>query len=95
MDAGETVECTFTNSELDTISVLKVTLPPGGTGFGFGGTSWLLHAERRRAYDLRQCRSGSYTISEDDPTPDYDLALILCYDASTGEFFEGDVANRR
>ena len=40
-------------------------------------------------------RSGSYTISEDDPTPGYDLTLILCYDASTGQFFEGDVANRQ
>ena len=38
---------------------------------------------------------GSYIISEDDPTPAYDLALILCHDASTGEFFEGDVANHQ
>ena len=38
---------------------------------------------------------GSYTISEDDPAPAYDLALILCHDASTGEFFEGDVGIRQ
>ena len=95
VDAGETVTCTFANSQLDTISILKTTLPPGGTGFGFGGTLGSFSLDDGGLKTFANLGAGNYTISEDDPTPGYDLALILCYDAFSGDFFEGDVANRQ
>ena len=95
VDAGETVTCTFTNSQLDTVSVFKVTLPPGGTGFDFGGTFGPFTLDDGQLTTFNNVAPGANTINEDDPTPGYDLALILCYDASTGQFFQGDVANRK
>ena len=95
VDAGETVSCTFTNSQLDTVSVFKVTLPSGGTGFDFGGTFGPFTLDDDQLTTFSNVAPGAKTISEDDPTPDYDLALILCYDAATGQFFEGDAATRK
>ncbi len=94
LDAGETVECTFTNSLPNTVSVFKTTIPPGGEGFGFGGNfgSFTLDDGDLRSFNVSP--GSSYTISEDE-NADYDLAFILCNDASTGEFFEGDVVNRQ
>ena len=95
VDAGETVECTFTNSQLDTVSIFKVTLPSGGTGFDFGGTFGPFTLDDDQLTTFGNVAPGVKIISEDDPTPDYDLALILCYDAATGQFFEGDAATRK
>ncbi len=94
LDAGETVDCTFINSEPDTVSIRKSTFPAGGTGFGFDGSfgQFTLDDGQLKSFEVS---SGSYTISEDDPTPGYDLILAFCYDASTGEFYEGDLEKRQ
>ncbi len=95
VEAGETVTCTFTNSQLNTVSVFKVTLPPGGTGFDFGGSFGSFSLDDDQLTTFGNVAPGAKIISEDDPTPDYDLALILCYDAATGQFFQGDAATRK
>ena len=94
VDAGETVECTFINSKPDTVSVRKTTFPTGGTGFGFDGSfgQFTLNDGELKSFEVS---SGNYTISEDDPAPGYDLILAFCYDASTGQFYEGDLEKRQ
>nr|WP_129671859.1 choice-of-anchor Q domain-containing protein [Candidatus Chloroploca sp. Khr17] len=80
VELGETVTCTFTNSEDDIIFVQKATRPAGGTGFNFtvGGdasTTFSLDDGGIQALDVV---SGTYTLTETNPSPAYNLAEIDC-----------------
>ncbi|MEZ4584469.1 MAG: hypothetical protein R3A10_23030, partial [Caldilineaceae bacterium] len=93
LDPAETVTCTFINTENDTITVEKVTIPPSSDSFGFDagtlGTFTLLHGDIQ---DFTNVTPGQYTITEDDPAPaGYQLVDIRCEDSATGQTILGDL----
>ncbi len=63
------------------IVIEKTTDPPGGTGFGFTDTITapnaftLSHGER---YTFTNVAAGTYTVTEDDPGPNFDLTGLTC-----------------
>jgi hypothetical protein len=75
--AGETVTCTFTNSEDDYIVVEKVTDPPGGTGVGFTGGLGVFTLDDG-GVKVSSVPTGIFTITE-DPAPAWDLTSIECW----------------
>ena len=96
LDPGETVTCTFTNSQDDTITVEKVTVPESTTSFGFdGGTLGTFSVAGGSVKDFTGLTAGEYTITEDDPAPaGYRLTGINCVDSTTGQTFPGDLNSR-
>jgi len=82
-DYGMTFQCTIENTQRGKIIINKVTDPAGGTGFGFtdnieapyaftlddGGTKTFLDVP-----------ADTYTVTEDDPTPEFDLVNLVCVD---------------
>ncbi len=96
LDPGETVTCTFTNSEDDTITVEKVTIPASSDSFGFdGGTLGAFTVAGGSVQDFTGLSAGQYTLSEDDPAPaGYALTGISCVDSATGQIFPGDLNSR-
>ena len=86
LDPGETVTCSFTNTEDDTITVEKVTIPASSDSFGFGGTLGAFNVAAGTVKDFTNQSPGSYTISEDDPAgAGYALTDISCVDSATGQ----------
>lgn len=95
LQPGETVTCTFTNTEQGTLTVKKVSDPAGGTGFSFtsavpaltgtiddGGTLTATHMA-----------AGTYTVTETDKSG-YSLADIACTgDNGASNVSSGDVAS--
>ena len=95
LDPGETVTCNFTNTEDDTITIEKVTVPPSSDSFGFGGTLGAFNVAGGSVQDFTNQAPGSYTISEDDPAgAGYVLTDISCVDSATGQTFAGDLTTR-
>jgi hypothetical protein len=81
VDPGETVTCTFINRQRGTLIVKKVTNPVGSPGtfaftgdvagsIGDGGT-----------ITANQLSPGTYTSTESDPTPAFDLSGLSCNDS--------------
>ncbi|MCB0186041.1 MAG: hypothetical protein KDE31_17350, partial [Caldilineaceae bacterium] len=80
LDPGETVTCTFVNTEDDLIIIEKVTWPAGGAGFGFssdipGSATFTLDDFGQ---NIASVTPGTYTITETNSGPDYDLTAIEC-----------------
>ena len=95
VDPGETVTCTFTNTEDDTVTVEKVTIPASTVSFGFGSDLGDFDLAGGSVKDFTNVTPGSYTLSEDDPTPTgYELTGIECVDSATGQIVQGDVDKR-
>ncbi len=87
LDPGETVTCTYTNTERGTINITKATDPAGATGFGFtddipGSASFTL--DDTQTETIANVVPGSYTVTEDDPTPGFDLTGLVCVDSDAG-----------
>lgn len=87
VDPGETVTCTFTNGQYDHIVVEKVTVPPGGAGFGFVFTDTnslptqfsLNHGQLlTRTIDT----TGIYGIAEESIPSGWDLVDVSCTGAN-------------
>ena len=100
LDPGETVTCAFTNRQLSTIIISKVTAPVGGTGFSFadnipGGpaTFDLDHGESQTFTNVAE---GTYTVTEDDPSGlNYSLSALICLDSDlTGTPSTSDIPSR-
>lgn len=90
--AGETVTCTFTNTERGSITVKKVTDPPGGKGFVFtGDASGTIDDGGTITVDNLQ--PGTYHSTEQDASG-YSLAQIACDDGASAHPSTGDVATR-
>jgi uncharacterized repeat protein (TIGR01451 family) len=100
LEAGETVTCTFTNTERGTIVIEKQTDPAGGTGFAFtddieapfnfslggGGTKTFFDVE-----------PATYTVREVNPLVmpgSYALTNLVCVEDGT-ENSTTDVVDRR
>ena len=95
LDAGEVVTCQFTNSQDDTITVEKVTIPASSDSFGFGGTLGVFSLANGQIQSFTGLGQGQYTISEDDPSAaGYTLTDISCVDSATGQTFSGDLNSR-
>ncbi|TAK02023.1 MAG: hypothetical protein EPO36_03545 [Chloroflexota bacterium] len=83
VEPGETVTCVFENTKRGTIIVEKQTSPDGAEGeFEFTGD-----AEGTISDDgtivVDNLQPGTYTSTESDPTPDFDLTQIICDDTNS------------
>ncbi|MCB0071043.1 MAG: hypothetical protein KDE20_06275, partial [Caldilineaceae bacterium] len=93
LDPGETVRCSFTNVEENTITVEKVTIPATSDSFSFdAGTLGTFTLRDGEVQPFANVAAGAYTITEDDPTPaGYALTDVYCVDSATGQTINGDV----
>jgi hypothetical protein len=102
-DFGAVKQCTFTNKKLGKIVINKLTDPVGGTGFGFtddieAPNSFTLdHGGTKTFLDVP---TGTYTVTEDNPTPAYDLVTLDCTDDADQMFYNvidssEDLVNRK
>ena len=84
VEAGETVRCVFTNTKHGKIIVAKVTDPSPNTvdSFTFTGDAAgsIKDGETIEVDDLS---AGTYTSTEGDPTPGFDLTSIACDDGGS------------
>jgi len=89
IEAGETVTCTFTNTQRGQIVIAKTTDPASNDVFGFtstSGTATPIPASFTAAPGVpavfnnggANLLPGTYSVTEDDPTPGYDLTDIVC-----------------
>ena len=96
LDPGETVTCTYTNTEDDHIVIGKVTFPAGGTDFDFSGDLGSFTLDDGDV-EIQAVEPGTFTITEQDPGPDYDLTALECaiIDSQTGiSYVSGDLNSR-
>ncbi len=99
LENGETVTCTFTNSEEDTVTVKKVVRPAGAAGsFRFSQTldasgDFTLSGGQHKTFANVSAQT-SHTITELDPGPDFQLTAVECHDTGTGQTFPGDLNSR-
>ena len=95
LGAGQTVTCTFTNTQRGTIIVKKLTSPSGAPGsfaftgnvagsIGDGGT-----------LTTSNLVPGTYYSTESDPTPAFDLTSIVCNDGSSAHPSSGNTTTRK
>ncbi len=83
LDPGETVTCTFTNTQRGTIIVEKQTDPDGVPGnFTFSGDAAGTISDGGQIV-VSDLAPGTYTSTEADPTPGFDLTAITCDDGSS------------
>ncbi len=102
------VTCTFVNTERGKITIIKDTVPNGPTDFGYTTTGGLSPAtfdldddadgtlSNTRVYN--NIPTGAYTVTEDDPTPAFDLSDLSCtVDANPagGTSASEDLVNRK
>lgn len=86
--AGETIECTFTNTRRGTVIIEKQTDPDGATGsFAFtstlGNIAALSDGQQHTYNDVAP--GGPYGVTETNPSPLFDLYDIDCDDANSTE----------
>jgi hypothetical protein len=82
-DSGNTLSCTFTNTKRGTIIVKKVTNPTGAAGsFTFTGDAHGSIGDGQ-TITVSDLAPGTYTSTEADPTPAFDLTGISCDDGSS------------
>ncbi len=86
LQAGETVTCTFYNRKRASLTVEKQTAPDGAAGsFTFTGTAAGTISDGG-AIVVGNLVPGTYTSTENNPAPNFDLTSITCSDAnSTGD----------
>ena len=81
LQPGETISSTFTNTKRGTIIVEKQTSPDGATGsFTFTGTAAGSIGDNGTIV-VNNLVPGTYTSTEADPGPDFDLGAIVCDEA--------------
>jgi hypothetical protein len=92
--AGATVTCTFVNTQRGTIIVKKVTDPTGAPGtFSFSGTVSGAIGDGGTLV-VGNLAPGTYTSTEANPTPAFDLTAIQCDDGSSATVSTVSVATR-
>ena len=94
LEAGETITCTFTNTQRGTIIVEKQTDPDGVAGtFTFTGDAAGTISDNGTIV-VSDLAPGTYTATEDDPTPAFDLTAITCGDGGSATPSTWDVGTR-
>jgi len=86
LGVGEIITCTFTNTKRGTIFVSNQTDPDGATGTFFytGAASGDMTDNGQLA--VANIPPGTYTVTESDPYPNFNLTEITCNDNnSTGD----------
>ncbi len=85
VDAGETVTCTFTNTKLGSITIVKDSNPDSGVNFNFSGDlgSFSLDDDTDNTLSNQSTFSdlspGTYDVTESDFS-DWDLTNLSCTD---------------
>ena len=94
LDPGETVTCTFTNTQRGHVIVEKQTDPDAVPGtFTFSGDAAGTISDDGQIV-VRNLVPETYTAIEDDPTPAFDLTAISCDDGSSTTPSTWDVGTR-
>jgi hypothetical protein len=94
LQPGATVTCTFENTQRGAIIVKKVTDPTGAAGtFTFSGDASGTIADGG-AIVVSNLVPGTYTSTEANPAPAFDLTSIVCDDGSSATPSSGSVATR-
>jgi hypothetical protein len=88
-DFGATKQCTYTNKMLGKIIIEKQTIPDEDTTTSFGFTQDIDVSGPFSLKDGDQeiflaVSAGQYTVTEVDPTPEYDLTDLVCTDDFDG-----------
>lgn len=96
LDPGETVTCSFTNAQPNTIAIEKVTAPDSTDSFAFdGGALGSFNVTAGSAHIIANAAAGSYTVTEADPAPaGYKLTKASCTDSATGQTTPGNLTTR-
>ncbi len=91
LEGDETVKCTFTNTQQrGTIIVEKHTNPDGSWGsFTFSGHATGTISDNGQIV-VSDLLPGTYTATEADPSPEFELTAITCDDGNSS----GDVGTR-
>jgi uncharacterized cupredoxin-like copper-binding protein len=90
LNAGETVTCKFYNRKRANLIVEKQTNPDGASGsFTFTGTAAGTIGDGG-TIPVNNLVPGTYTSTENNPAPDFDLTSITCSDGNS----TGDVPSR-
>ena len=86
------VTCTFTNTKRGTITIVKDADPNGPTDFGFTtdlGDAFALDDDDDETLEnsttFSNVSAGTYDVTEDDPTPAFDLVDLTCTDEEDEE----------
>ena len=100
LDAGETITCTFLNTQQGTLAILKDTVPDNGQDFAFSTTGGLLpmaftldddpDATLSNAQTFMNVNPGSYSVTE-TAVPGFDTTLS-CIDPDNGTTIAGSTA---
>jgi hypothetical protein len=92
---GETVTCTFTNTQRGTIIIEKQTNPDQAVGtFTFTGDVAGVVSDGGQIV-VNNLVPGQYTSTEVNPAPNFDLANISCDDTTNGgQASSGDIGTR-
>jgi hypothetical protein len=94
LDAGETVECTFTNAQRATAVVVAQTDPQGASGaFLFTGIPTGT-VPTNGTLVVANLPPGTYTTTEVDPAPQFDLTAVSCDDGGSTTLSQGDPSTR-
>ncbi|HWK92355.1 MAG TPA: hypothetical protein VNR17_08815 [Luteimicrobium sp.] len=101
LDPGETVTCTYTNTQWGVLAVDKTTVPAGAsTRFGFvwgpeGGTQEpFTLADRDEPFTTAPLEPGSYTVTEDG-VDGWRLTSLVCTGSSGDPVYDGATATVR
>jgi len=94
LDAGETVECTFTNTQRGAAVVVSRTIPDavGGQFLFTGVPTGTIPANGTLV--VADLSPGTYTTTEADPAPEFDLVEVSCDDGGSATTSSGDPTTR-
>ena len=94
LEAGETVRCTFTNTQRGSLVIASRTVPDAvGGSFLYTGvpTGTVPAGGTLVAANLEP---GTYTSTQVDPAPEFDLTAVECDDGGSATASRGDPASR-
>jgi hypothetical protein len=94
LDPGETIRCTFTNTQRGSVVVETQANPDGAAGsFTFTGTpSGTIPTDGTLV--VANLAPGTYTTTERDPRPEFDLTAVDCDDGGSTSPSQGDAQTR-
>ncbi len=94
LDPGETVRCIFTNTRAGTIVLASQTIPDGSAGtFQFTGVpSGTVPSGSTLV--VSNLEPGTYTSTEVNPAPDFEVTAIDCDDGASATPSSGDPGTR-
>ena len=92
--SGATFQCSFSNTQRGTIIVRKATDPAGSAGsFTFTGDAAGTISDGGMI-TVQHLTPGTYTSTEGNPAPAYDLVSITCDDGSSATASSGSLSTR-